>query len=113
MRIFEIDRSRVSEHPALAPLALPGACAAQGYLWISLTRDEFRASLPAVQQILQSLCQAQLVDLHVADLLNDQLPSHYDYTSQYDVLVFRRLSSGPGQAALGNGKGTTETRNRG
>ncbi|WPH13720.1 magnesium transporter CorA family protein [Variovorax paradoxus] len=107
MRIFEIDRSRVSEHPALAPLALPGACAAQGYLWISLTRDEFRASLPEVQQILQSLCQAQLVDLHVADLLNDQLPSHYDYTSQYDVLVFRRLSSGPGQAALGNGKGTT------
>jgi magnesium transporter len=35
------------------------------------------------------------------------LPSHYDYTSQYDVLVFRRLSAGPGQAALGNGKATS------
>jgi len=107
MRIFEINRSQVSEHPALAPLTVPGACAAQGYLWISLTRDEFRASLAEVQQILQSLCVTQLVDLHVADLLNDQLPSHYDYTSKYDVLVFRRLSTGPGQAALGNGKGTT------
>lgn len=107
MRIFEINRSQVSEHPALAPLTVPGACAAQGYLWISLTRDEFRASLTEVQQILQSLCLTQLVDLHVADLLNDQLPSHYDYTSQYDVLVFRRLSAGPGQAALGNGKGTS------
>ena len=107
MRIFEINRSQVSEHPALAPLTVPGACAAQGYLWISLTRDEFRASLAEVQQILQSLCLTQLVDLHVADLLNDQLPSHYDYTSQYDVLVFRRLSAGPGQAALGNGKGTS------
>ncbi|QGW84477.1 magnesium transporter CorA family protein [Variovorax paradoxus] len=107
MRIFEITRSQVSEHPALAPLTAPGACAAQGYLWISLTRDEFRASLTEVQQILQSLCLTQLVDLHVADLLNDQLPSHYDYTSQYDVLVFRRLSAGPGQAALGNGKGTS------
>ena len=107
MRIFEINRSQVSEHPALAPLTVPGACAAQGYLWISLTRDEFRASLNEVQQILQSLCLTQLVDLHVADLLNDQLPSHYDYTSQYDVLVFRRLSAGPGQAALGNGKGTS------
>ncbi|MET3439266.1 Mg2+ and Co2+ transporter CorA [Variovorax paradoxus] len=107
MRIFEISRSQVSEHPALAPLTVPGACAAQGYLWISLTRDEFRSSLAEVQQILQSLCLTQLVDLHVADLLNDQLPSHYDYTSKYDVLVFRRLSTGPGQAALGNGKGTT------
>jgi magnesium transporter len=107
MRIFEINRSQVSEHPALAPLTVPGACGAQGYLWISLTRDEFRASLAEVQQILQSLCLTQLVDLHVADLLNDQLPSHYDFTSQYDVLVFRRLSAGPGQVPLGNGKGTT------
>ncbi|WP_395349249.1 magnesium transporter CorA family protein [Variovorax sp. UC122_21] len=94
MRIFEINTSQVSEHAALAPLALPGSCSAASYLWISLTRDEFRASLPEVQQILQTLCQTQLVDLHVADLLNDQLPSHSDYTSQYDVLVFRRLASG-------------------
>lgn len=103
MRIFEINGSQVSEHPALAPLALPGACAASGYLWISLTREEFRASLAEVQQILQSLCLAQLVDLHVADLLNDQLPSHYDYTSQYDVLVFRRLAAGAGAQPAGNG----------
>ncbi len=105
MRIFEINRSQVSEHQALTPLAVPGACAASGYLWISLTREEFRTSLAEVQQILQTLCQTQLVDLHVADLLNDQLPSHYDYTSQYDVLVFRRLATSQGQAALGNGGG--------
>ena len=96
MRIFEISRSQVSEHASLAPLAVPGACSAASYLWISLTRDEFRAAQPEVQQILQTLCQTQLVDLHVADLLNDQLPSHYDYTSQYDVLVFRRLATGNG-----------------
>lgn len=96
MRIFEIDRSRVSEHATLAPLAVPGACGAGGYLWISLTREEFKASLAEVQQILQTLCLTQLVDLHVADLLNEQLPSHYDYTSKYDVLVFRRLANGKG-----------------
>ena len=108
MRIFEIDRSQVSEHPALAPLSVPGACGAGGYLWISLTREEFRGSLAEVQQILQALCLTQLVDLHVADLLNDQLPSHYDYTSLYDVLVFRRLANGQGQnqAAAGNGSET-------
>jgi Mg2+ and Co2+ transporter CorA len=33
--------------------------------------------------------------LHVSDLLNTQLPSHYDYTSEYDLLVFRRLAAGP------------------
>jgi magnesium transporter len=38
--------------------------------------------------------QQQLVDLHISDLINNQLPSHYDYTSQYDVLVFRRLAAG-------------------
>ncbi|MGJ7571482.1 magnesium transporter CorA family protein [Variovorax sp. RB2P76] len=110
MRIFEINRSQVSEHPALAPLGVPGACGADGYLWISLTREEFRSSLAEVQQILQTLCLTQLVDLHVADLLNDQLPSHYDYTSLYDVLVFRRLANGQGQdqnqAAAGNGSQT-------
>ncbi|GAA4346602.1 magnesium transporter CorA family protein [Variovorax defluvii] len=91
MRIFEIHGNRVVEHPALAPLSVPGACA--GFLWMSLTRDELRASLAEVQGALQSLCGTQLVDLHVADLLNDQLPSRYDFTSQYDVLVFRRLAA--------------------
>ena len=33
------------------------------------------------------------MDLHVSDLLNAQLPSRFDLTSYYDVLVFRRLAS--------------------
>ena len=44
--------------------------------------------------MLHTLCGQQLVDLHISDLINNQLPSHYDYTSQYDVLVFRRLAAG-------------------
>ncbi|MEJ7687963.1 MAG: magnesium transporter CorA family protein [Variovorax sp.] len=92
MRIFEISCSQITEHDALTQVA----SAAKGYLWLSLTRDEFRDSIAAVQDMLQSLCGTQLVDLHVADLLNDQLPSHYDYTSQYDVMVFRRLAAGNG-----------------
>jgi len=95
MRIFKINATQVSEHDTLDAFAQQGACG-DGYLWISLTRDEFAASLPEVQDCLQALCGTQLVDLHVVDLLNDQLPSQYDYTSQYDVLVFRRLAAGNG-----------------
>ncbi|MDM0015747.1 magnesium transporter CorA family protein [Variovorax sp. J22P168] len=96
MRIFKIDGTQISEHDALAAMAAPGACE-RGYLWLSLTREEFRASLPQVQEVLQALCNTLLLDLHVSDLLNDQLPSRYDYTSQYDLLVFRRLAATNGK----------------
>ncbi|MEO6855780.1 MAG: magnesium transporter CorA family protein, partial [Rhodoferax sp.] len=46
-------------------------------------------------------CGHTLVDLHVSDLLNAHLPSHYDYTSQYDLLVFRRLAAGQPEAVPG------------
>ena len=92
MRVFHVDGERASELAAL-PEALP----ARGYLWLGVTRREFEADLQsgaqAVQGALQRLAGGQLVDLHVADLLNRQLPSHFDYTSWYDLLVFRRLSA--------------------
>ena len=47
-----------------------------------------------VQQMLQHLCGVQIYDLHLQDVLNNQLPSHYDFTGDYDVLVFRRLAQG-------------------
>ena len=49
-----------------------------------------------------------LVDLHVSDLLNNQLPSHFEDTSWYDMLVFRRLAAGAGSAGmfLDDNKGT-------
>jgi Mg2+ and Co2+ transporter CorA len=56
-----------------------------------------------VQAALQRWTGGQLVDLHVSDLLNNQLPSHFDYTSWYDLLVFRRLAaSGDVSAASGD-----------
>ena len=105
MRIFEIHGSQVDEHATLAPLARPDACRG-GYLWLSLTRSELHAELSAVQPVLETLCGTQLLDLHVSDLLNDQLPSHYDYTSLYDVLVLRRLAAGTVTASAGGATGT-------
>ena len=65
----------------------------ESFLWIACTREELREQAPELQSVLQRLCGASLVDLHLSDLLNQQLRSHYDYTSVYDVLVFRRLTS--------------------
>jgi magnesium transporter len=78
----------------------PEALPAQGFLWVTTARRLFEVQLPQVQQQLQRLAGGSLVDLHVSDLLNPQLPSQYDYTSWYDLMVFRRLAAGPGTERL-------------
>jgi len=93
MRIFHIQNTSVTESHALAELE-QGGLPAQGFVWVACGRREFEVSQVQIQAMLQKLCGMQLVDLHISDLLNNQLPSHYDYTSQYDVLVFRRLAAG-------------------
>ena len=106
MRIFHIHGDQFDELRAL-----PDAMPAGGYLWIGSARREFEVNANVVQAALQRWTGGQLVDLHVTDLLNNQLPSHYDYTSWYDVLVFRRLAAGSGSAALfvDDNKGTLAT----
>lgn len=95
MRIFSIHASRATEivsgelPEGLAGLQLP----ATGYLWLSCTRAELERWQIPLQTALQTLCKLQLLDLHVSDLLNTQLPSRFDFTSQYDLLVFRGLAS--------------------
>ena len=80
--------------PALELIDLPSSPPETGFYWIACTRTFFSEQLAQVQSTLQAVTGGQLVDLHVSDLLNVQLPSHYDYTSQYDLLVFRRLAGG-------------------
>ncbi|MCM2297700.1 magnesium transporter CorA family protein [Rhodoferax sp.] len=95
MRIFSISASRATEIVSgelpedLAGLHLPAA----DYLWLSCTRAELEHWQMPLQTALQTLCKLQLLDLHVSDLLNAQLPSRFDFTSQYDLLVFRGLAS--------------------
>lgn len=95
MRIFHIQGEQFSELDAL-PDQLPP----DGYLWVGSGRREFEANIGTLQAALQQWTGGQLFELHVSDLLNVQLPSHYDYTSWYDVLVFRRLAAGGGSTGL-------------
>jgi magnesium transporter len=95
MRIFHIAGDQFSELTEL-PDTLPD----RGYLWLGSARPEFREKAALVQAALQRWTGGQLVDLHISDLLNDQLPSHFDDTSWYDLLVFRRLAANAAAAAL-------------
>ena len=91
MRAFHVAPECFAELPA-APDALP----AEGFVWLAIARDDFVARHAEVQAALQRWTGAALVDLHVSDLANAQLPSHFDDTSWYDLMVFRRLAAGAG-----------------
>ncbi len=95
MRVFHIHGEQFTELPAL-PDALPE----QGFIWVGSARREFELGVGELQACLQRWTDGQLADLHVSDLLNNQLPSHFDYTSWYDLMVFRRLAPGAGSEAL-------------
>ncbi|MFT5933394.1 MAG: magnesium transporter [Hydrogenophaga sp.] len=93
MRVFTIEPGGAHETNALPP-GLP----TRGFVWIACERSEFEQTQAAIQSSLNALTGSSLVDLHISDLLNQQLPSHFDYTSRYDILVFRRLAAGQGEA---------------
>ena len=95
MRVFHIHGEQFTELQAL-PEAMP----ADGFIWIGSARREFELGVCELQACLQRWTGGQLVDLHVSDLLNNQLPSHFDYTSWYDLMVFRRLAAGAGSEGL-------------
>ncbi|MBC8055782.1 MAG: magnesium transporter CorA family protein [Rhizobiales bacterium] len=88
MRIFHIHGDQFTELQDL-----PDAPPASGYLWVGVARAEFEQKLGEFQNALSRWTGAPLVDLHATDLLNPQLPSHFDYTSWYDLLVFHRLAA--------------------
>jgi Mg2+ and Co2+ transporter CorA len=95
MRIFHITAEHFAELAAL-PEQLP----AQGFLWVGSGRREFEVQREVLQGCLQRWVGAGVVDLHVSDLLNNQLPSHFEDTSWYDMLVFRRLAATPSGKTL-------------
>ncbi len=94
MRIFTIDAHGARETSEL-PAAQAAGAALPCFVWISCTRGEFESTLDPIQTTLQQLTGVQLLDLHISDLRNQHLPSRYDFTSEYDLLVFRRLATSP------------------
>ncbi len=91
MRCFHVAPERFVELAGV-PEALPEG----GFLWVCVEREALREQHSRVQQALQRWTGATLVDLHLSDLVNAQLPSHFDDTSWYELMIFRRLAPAPG-----------------
>ncbi|MFN8955534.1 MAG: magnesium transporter CorA family protein [Burkholderiales bacterium] len=100
MRVFSVAGAH-----AQAGLTLPEQLPDQGYVWIACSREDFQSELGAIQRSLEQLTGQTLVDLHVSDLLNAQLPSRFDYSSHYDLMVFRRLAQRPESTVTSPDKG--------
>src|SRR5512134_3186194 len=88
LRVFHLQSDQLVELTE-PPEAVPP----KGFLWVGITRHALIPALPELQAALQRWTGGQLVDLHVSDLANAHLTSHFDYTSWYDLLVFRRLAA--------------------
>jgi Mg2+ and Co2+ transporter CorA len=95
MRVFHIQSHHIFEQDLL-PDALPE----QGFVWMAFARREFELLQGQIQAWLDASCGVQVYELHLQDVLNNQLPSHYDYTSDYNLMVFRRLAAGQTESDL-------------
>ena len=73
--------------------AVPAHAPANGFVWVLLERDELEATLPQLQTAAQGIGGSPLLYLHCQDLGSAVHPSHYDYTSVYDLIIFRRLAT--------------------
>src|SRR5512133_2330893 len=71
---------------------VPSQVAANGFVWIYLEREALEQETGALQHAAQRLGGSAILDLHLKDLANRAHPSHYDYTSIYDLVIFRRLA---------------------
>jgi magnesium transporter len=70
---------------------LPGSAPADGFVWVFTDRESMATDLPKLQLLAQQVGGSALLDLHCKDLASPLHPSHYDYTSVYDLVIFRRL----------------------
>ena len=88
MRVFIVSAGHVQD-----ALSIPRQLPEQGFVWIACSRSFFQTEQNQVQHQLENLTGHSVLDLHISDLLNSHLPSRFDLTSHYDILVFRRLAT--------------------
>ena len=73
--------------------SIPEQAPADGFVWLYLPRHEFETQREVLQQAAKRLGGSALLELHCKDLASPSHPSHYDSTSIYDLVIFRRLTN--------------------
>jgi magnesium transporter len=84
MELLHIDAS------GLSPLSAAAALPEEGMLWIDCVRDVDQ-DWP---QLLQRLKGVSVDERHLHDSLNEGHPSFYDFTRDYDMIIFRGAAQG-------------------
>jgi Mg2+ and Co2+ transporter CorA len=74
--------------------AAPAALPADGYLWLDLLHEDAAAQPELLPGAVERLTGVRLFELHLQDATNPQHPSFFDSTNDYQMLVFRKLSTG-------------------
>ena len=89
MKWIEIGAQR-----AIELASEPAGHPVDGFLWLDVLHDEAIADPEGVRDAVHRLSGVRLHDLHLQDAANLQHPSYFDSTSEYDMLVFRKLAIG-------------------
>lgn len=89
MQIFTFEGGVARKQDESAPQLVPP----QGVAWIDCSHDEVNANPEAWRDHIAQLAGFRIFDLHLIDCVNLQHPSFFDTTSDYDMVVFRKLSS--------------------
>lgn len=77
-----------------------------GFIWMDLSHEELSTAPALFHEHVKQITGTRIHDLHIQDAVNLQHPSYFDSTSEYDMLVFRKLvpGAGPPLAETINGK---------
>jgi Mg2+ and Co2+ transporter CorA len=94
-----VDILLIGEQSVASTAQAPASRIANTFLWIDATHDEVSADPEAWRTRIASMTGTQIYDLHLADIRNLQHPSYFDSTSDYGMVVFRKLVLAPAPAA--------------
>ena len=89
MNWIEVQSGRAQELSS-APAALP----VDGYVWLDLLHEDTAADPELLPGTVERLTGVRLFELHLQDAANPQHPSFFDSTNDYQMLVFRKLTTG-------------------
>jgi magnesium transporter len=88
MKWIEVGAQRALELPGE-----PNCVPVEGFLWLEVLHEEAAKDPEALRAAVQRIAGVRLFDLHLQDAVALQHPSYFDGTKEYDMLVFRKLST--------------------